>query len=143
MTDAFRWKKNFKLRAQKFWWESDIFLLLSVLQGISVSESMHRTSLLKNKLSTPYPLKIQFNGSKFGGPFTTPVIPTIRVGGLSAVNRGQGGVLRKKPTNNVEIQVRNIMYVGKSMKFFVLKLWDYVRILVLITALSRASRTYE
>lgn len=73
-------------------------------EGISVSESMHRTSLLKNKLSTPYPLKIQFNGSKFGGPFTTPVIPTIRVGGLSAVNRGQGGVLRKKPTNNVEIQ---------------------------------------
>lgn len=73
-------------------------------EGISVSESMHRTSLLKNRLSTPYPLQIQFNGSKFGGPFTTPVIPTIRVGGLSAHNRGQGGVLRKKPTNSVEIQ---------------------------------------
>uniref|UniRef100_A0A8D9EIG8 Atrial natriuretic peptide-converting enzyme n=2 Tax=Cacopsylla melanoneura TaxID=428564 RepID=A0A8D9EIG8_9HEMI len=73
-------------------------------EGIHVSESMHRTSLLKNKLSTPYPLKIQFNGSKSGGPFTTPVIPTIRVGGLSAINRGQGGILRKKPSNNVEVQ---------------------------------------
>ncbi|KAI5749992.1 hypothetical protein M8J76_011982 [Diaphorina citri] len=73
-------------------------------EGIHVSESMHRTSLLKNKLSTPYPLKIQFNGSKFGGPYTTPVIPTIRVGGLSAVNRGQGGILRKKPATNVEVQ---------------------------------------
>lgn len=73
-------------------------------EGIHVSESMHRTSLLKNKLSTPYPLKIQFNGSKFGGPFTTPVIPTIKVGGLSAVNRGQGGVIRKKPFNSVEVQ---------------------------------------